>query len=71
MTFDELRRDITEALRRNLPRARRLARRYTRLAERDGAPVRRGEALVQHAKVAHVAGRLDEAVRLYDRARRI
>lgn len=71
MTFEELRREITVALRVDPARARRLAGRYARLAERDGTAARRAEAIVQTAKVDHVTGRLAKAVDGYRRARSI
>ncbi|MGQ0615217.1 MAG: CHAT domain-containing protein [Planctomycetaceae bacterium] len=71
MSFDELRREISIALRSDLPRARRLAARYARMAAREGSPVRRAEALVQRAKADHIGGRLDRAAVGYARARAI
>jgi len=71
MTFEELRRQITLALRDDVDRAARLARRYATLAARDGDPARRAEALVQQAKVHHVRGALARAAAGYERARSI
>jgi len=69
MTLDELRSEIQQALRADLPRARRLVATFARRAADSGDPMAQAEARFQEAQLAHVGGRLQDAADGYAAAR--
>jgi hypothetical protein len=70
MTLAELEREIQQALRADLGRARRLVAAYVRRAARSPERRARAMAAYQRAKLAHALGRHREASAAYDDARR-
>jgi len=70
VTFDELHREIQDALRGDLKRAGTLVRRFERDAQKRGRPLDRAMAIFERAQFDDVCGRTQAASDGYRRARR-